>query len=73
MRLEKVGQVVAAIPPEVMPLSFTRDAIHCPSFKGPREQVESRDLEMVKQSALDFLKVALVRVGEVPEQIPRGK
>ena len=49
-----------------MPLNVTSDAIHCPSFKGPREQVESRDLETVKQSVLDFLKGALDRVGEVP-------
>ena len=56
-----------------MPLNYTRDAIHCPSFKGPREQVESRDLETVKQSVLGFQKVALARVGEVPEQILWGR
>ncbi len=49
-----------------MPLNVTSDAIHCPSFKGPREQVKSRDLETVKQSVLDFLKAALTRVGAVP-------
>ncbi len=56
-----------------MPLNVTSDAIHCPSFKGPREQVESRDLETVKQSVLDFLKAALDRVGEVPEPILAGR
>ena len=49
-----------------MPLNVTSDAIRSPSFKGPREQVESRDLETVKQSVLDFLKAALDQVGEVP-------
>jgi len=66
IRLEKVGQVVAATPPEVMPLNVTSDAIRSPSFKGPRQKAKSRDLETVKQSVLDFLKVALARVGEVP-------
>ncbi len=50
----------------MMPLNVTSDAIRSPSFKGLKEQVESRDLETVKQSVLDFLKVALARVGEVP-------
>ncbi len=49
-----------------MPLNFTSHAIHRPSFKGPRQKAKSRDLETGKQSVLDFLKVALARVGEVP-------
>lgn len=49
-----------------MPLNYTSHAIHRPSFKGPRQQAKSGDLETVKQSTLDFLKVALARVGEVP-------
>ncbi len=56
-----------------MLLNYNRDAIHCPSFKGPREQVESSNLETVSQSVLGFLKVALARVGEVPEQILWGR
>ncbi len=50
-----------------MPLNVTSDAIRSPSFKGLKEQVKSRDLETVKQSVLDFLKVALAPVGEVPD------
>ena len=49
-----------------MPLNVASDAIRSPSFKSLKEQVESKDLETVKQSALDFLKVALAPVGEVP-------
>ena len=50
-----------------MPLNVTSDAIRSPSFKGPRQQAKSRYLETVKQSALDFLTVALAPVGEVPD------
>ena len=52
-----------------MPLSLTRETIHWPSFKDPRQQVEPRDLETVNKSVLDILKAALARVGEVPEPL----